>query len=162
MTRDTSAGRTGGAGTPDTPETGAARDASTHPASEAGATGRHGGPPGTIATGDRTGPGTEGTVRDPSITMAAQDAHWRRSFASREYTADDREYEYYRPAYKYGWEARTRYGAERFEDVEDRLRSDWKSAERDLDWDEARPAIRDAWHRAGGSTGETGSGNPLA
>lgn len=151
-------------GAPDNPETAAAREASTHPAADAGATGKMGAPPDTITSGDQKGAGLESTTRRPSLDDAPQDSYWRKSFAARKYTDPDRGYEYYRPAYRYGWEAGARKEDRQFDTVEDDLRDGWERRRtgNEPDWDEARPAIRDAWHRAGGETGETSAGNPLS
>jgi len=56
----------------------------------------------------------------------------------------------YRPAYRYGLESSSRYGAKRFEDVETDLRSDWErshAASTGLTWDQARGAARHAFDR---------------
>ncbi|MFP4624670.1 MAG: hypothetical protein ACLFRX_10865 [Gemmatimonadota bacterium] len=148
-------------GSANTPSTEAARTADTHPASEATASGRHGGPPGTIASGDQEGPGQEGTARDPSITMAAQDAYWRRSFAERAYVDEEKGYEHYRPAYRYGWEARAEHGEKEFLAVEEDLRKKWDAEAAGLSWRHARPAVREAYERAP-ATEASFKGNPLA
>jgi hypothetical protein len=139
-----------------TPEPG---QTDTHPATEAAATGRHGGPPGTVATGDTEGPGREGTARDPSITMETQDAFWRAHFADRDYVDESRGYEYYRPAYRYGWESRAQHGDRDFEAVAPELERDW-DPDTGLSWGQARPAIRDAYERA--ATDTSTPGNPLS
>lgn len=139
-------------------------DASKHSAAEGRSLGKMGAPPDTIAWGDQRGPGLESTTRRPSIRNADQDTYWRKEFAQRDYTDVDRGYEYYRPAYRYGWEARRRQDAGTFDAVEEDLRVQWQErrSRDEPDWEEARPAIRDAWRRAGGATGETGPGNPLS
>lgn len=147
-------------GSADTPSTEAARNADTHPAAEAAASGKQGGPPGTVATGDQKGPGQEGAARDPSITMAAQDAYWRRSFAGRDYVDEERGYDHYRPAYRYGWEARAEHGEREFEAVETELEEGWDADVAGMKWSEARPAVRDAYERS--ATAFSSPGNPLA
>src|SRR5438270_13023208 len=41
-----------------------------------------------------------------SIDPSAEDAYWRENYASRPYHDQTTSYDEYRPAYRYGWEAR--------------------------------------------------------
>lgn len=100
-----------------------------------------------------------GTPMDTRAAAHEQDAFWQRSFAERHYTDAQRGYDYYRPAYRLGWE-RARRGEADFDAVEDELREQWESERRELGWEEARPAVRDAWHRAS-NTDDSSPGNPL-
>jgi hypothetical protein len=85
-----------------------------------------------------------------SIDPTAEDAYWREHYANRPYydgsiTYDDD----LAPAYRHGWESRTRYADRSFDEVEPDLRRDWdsvKSRSR-LTWDRAKHATRDAWDR---------------
>ena len=77
---------------------------------------------------------------------------WRNEYASRPYTDTDN-YDYerdYAAAYGYGLQVREQYGTRDFDDSEDDIREGWELArgESQLDWDEAREAVRDAWFRA--------------
>jgi hypothetical protein len=128
-------------GDADTPSIEAAREGSTHPSAEAGALGELG-----------NNPGDSGA--------AAQDSHWRESFRDRDYVDPDRDYEYYRPAFRYGWEARGRMGDVEFEKAEAELREGWDPDTTGLSWEEASPAIRDAFQRP--NTEWSDPGNPLA
>ena len=82
---------------------------------------------------------------DPTV----EDQHWRKSFADRPYVEQGRDYDYYQPAYRYGWESRSRLAGRRFEDVEPELERGWTHArgKSNLSWDKAKDATRDAWHR---------------
>lgn len=100
-----------------------------------------------------------GTPIDTRAAAAEQDAFWERSFAERDYTDAERGYDYYRPAYRLGWE-RARQGNLDFDAVEDELRERWEAEPRELGWDRARPAVRDAWERAS-NTDAGEPGNPL-
>jgi phage tail tape-measure protein len=76
-----------------------------------------------------------------------QDDYWRDSFASRPYAAGS-SYEEFRPAYRYGWESRARYPDLSFDEAENDLRRGWEEGEgHGLEWERAKQAIRDAWHR---------------
>lgn len=58
------------------------------------------------------------------------------------------------PAYGFGLNARRRYPASAFDDVEGRLSIDWASTRGSslLTWEWARRAARDAWERIGQKT----------
>jgi hypothetical protein len=54
----------------------------------------------------------------------------------------------YRAPYHYGLTSRRKYEGKRFEDVEPSLRSEWEGGKTaNLNWDEAKPAIRHAYCR---------------
>jgi|SRR5437867_210433 len=87
-----------------------------------------------------------------SVNPTTEDAFWRENYKTRPYAASDSSFTYeedYRPAYRYGWESRSRYAGKRFEDVESDLGRDWeRTKDRSrLSWERAREATRDAWHR---------------
>ena len=83
-----------------------------------------------------------------------EDAFWRKHYISRPYVPPGTQYEAYRPAYRFGWEGRSRYGELNWETAEPRLREDWNRAngqsESRLEWEKASPAARDAWDRLRG------------
>ena len=99
-----------------------------------------------------------------AVNPTTEDAYWRENYKTRPYagsatanpgvTAADTSSSFtyeddYRPAYRYGWESRSRYKGKRFEDVESDLGRDWERAKDKsrLSWDRAKEATRDAWHR---------------
>lgn len=96
-----------------------------------------------------------------SIAGAGADSFWRKRFASRPYADPERGYEYYRPAFRYGWESRTRHEDHEFDEVEAALRERWDAERMGLAWDEARPAVRDAFETRT-DTEWSDPGNPLA
>jgi hypothetical protein len=78
------------------------------------------------------------------------DEFWRESFPGSSYASPERSYEYYQPAYRFGWESYSRYGRRSFQEIDEELQQEWES-HRDPDgpgWPEARGAARDAWDRA--------------
>jgi hypothetical protein len=84
-----------------------------------------------------------------SVDPTLEQGYWRENYASRDYVDPGRKFEDYAPAYDYGVR---RYDATRsFEDVEPDLAGDWDSVRgnSDLEWNDARPAARDAWERVG-------------
>ena len=87
-----------------------------------------------------------------AVNPTTEDAYWRENYKTRPYAASDANFTYeedYRPAYRYGWESRSRYQGRRFEDVESDLGRDWeRTKDRSrLSWERAKEATRDAWHR---------------
>jgi hypothetical protein len=58
-------------------------------------------------------------------------------------------YDDYAPAYRYGAESYSKYPDRSFDDVEPELSRDWSSARgrSSLEWEHAKHASRDAWHR---------------
>jgi hypothetical protein len=77
------------------------------------------------------------------------DLYWEENYRRRPYVEEGIAYDEYRPAYQYGWEARVRHADETFDNVEPDLERGWPQARAgcNLDWQKARPAVRDAWDR---------------
>jgi len=85
-----------------------------------------------------------------SIDPTAELGYWRGNYASRDYVDPGRAFDDYAPAYDYGVRS---YRADRsFDELEPDLAGDWDAVRgnSDLEWNDARPAVRDAWHRLGG------------
>ncbi len=84
-----------------------------------------------------------------SINPSVEDQYWRDNYSARPYVAPGSSYDEYAPAYRYGWESRANYGDKTFDEVNDRLSSDWQRArgQSRLTWEQARSATRDAWDR---------------
>lgn len=84
---------------------------------------------------------------DPTV----EDAYWRDHHVTRTYTSDEYDYERdYQPAYRHGWESRTRYTDRNWDDnLETELRDEWSEVkgESRLVWEDAKDAVQDAWHR---------------
>lgn len=80
--------------------------------------------------------------------------YWRENFASRPYRAPGRDFTYYEPAYRFGWESARRLNGDprSFEEAEPELRDGWLAwmvGDSSLahEWSELREAVRDAWRR---------------
>jgi hypothetical protein len=84
-----------------------------------------------------------------SVDPTAEDAYWRENYSSRPYAVRATSYEDLQPAYRHGWESRSRYAGRSFDEAESDIARDWASCEhsRRMTWDAARPATRDAWDR---------------
>jgi hypothetical protein len=95
-----------------------------------------------------------------AINPAVEDDYWRRNYAARPYVTPGAHYETYRAAYQYGWESYRRFRGRRFDDVEPDLRREWERTDRELSWERAREATRDAWQRVGGRRPPEDRGRP--
>jgi hypothetical protein len=82
---------------------------------------------------------------DPAI----EDTYWRDNYASRPYVQGGTSYDDYAPAYRYGVDSYTRYPGRNFDELEPELGRDWSTArgKSSLEWEHAKHATRDAWHR---------------
>lgn len=86
--------------------------------------------------------------RRAKVDHAVEDTYWRDNYASRPYVQGGT-YDDYAPAYRYGAESYAKYPDRTFDDLEPELGRDWGTARgrSSLEWDRARHASRDAWHR---------------
>lgn len=82
---------------------------------------------------------------DPTV----EDAYWRDNYSSRPYVDANSSYDDYAPAYKYGWESRTKHVGRSFDEAENDLSSGWEDVKGNsrLGWDRAKHATKDAWHK---------------
>jgi hypothetical protein len=98
-----------------------------------------------------------GEAENPTL----EDAYWADEHRNRDYVAEGESYEQWRPAFRYGWEARMMHGGSTWEQIEPQLGAGWLQARGDstLDWDRAKSAARDAFERMPGP--KSGPGNAL-
>jgi hypothetical protein len=89
-----------------------------------------------------------------TLDWTAEDEYWRSNYANRPYIGQNRDYEMWRPAYRYGFESAQRYSGKRWEDVESDLRSGWDRYEHRgttrSTWEQIKAAVRDGWDRLTG------------
>jgi len=110
-----------------------------------------GGPVGAVvgaAVGAVAG-GLAGKSAAEAVNPTVEDSFWKDNFATKSYAQADRGYDYYQPAYRYGWESRAKYQGKKFNDVEADLQRGWDSfkGSSKMAWHDARHATKDAWHR---------------
>jgi len=117
------------------------------------AIGTLGGPVGTIIggilgaiTGGGIGHGV-GEYVDPTEEYN----YWQQNYNKRDYYQSGKRFEDYEPAYAYGYHAYGSNSGRSYNDVEANLQRDWEShrGESTLSWNQARPAVRDAYDRVG-------------
>ena len=84
-----------------------------------------------------------------------EDGYWRENYLNRPYIQRGAPYQLYAPAYRYGWEARSKYEGKRFEEVESELEQGWDKVKgtSSLAWANAKAATHDAWKRVEKATG---------
>ena len=115
------------------------------------AVGAVGGPVG-VAVGAAVGGlagGLAGKGAAEAINPTVEDAYWAENYRTRDYVDADQEYEYYQPAYRFGWESYSQYGERSFDELDADLAREWDQRRGDSTqtWREARDAARDAWDR---------------
>lgn len=93
--------------------------------------------------------GLAGKAVAEEIDPTVETGYWRDNYVKRPYSNDDAAFEEYEPAYRYGWESAAFYPRKKFADVETDLAREWerRKGESTLSWEQAKPAIRDAWDR---------------
>jgi hypothetical protein len=93
--------------------------------------------------------GLGGRSAAEAVNPTLEDGYWRDAYRRRPYAASGLAYEQYRPAYKFGWEARLLYRDLRWDEVEGELAKSWheRRGSSTLTWEQARDAAHDAWHR---------------
>ena len=83
----------------------------------------------------------------------ADSTFWRDNYKSRPYFRADRDYAYYEPAYRYGYESANRYRGKSWEESQRDLEREWDNYQLrgKLAWHEIKDAVRDAWDRVTGN-----------
>ena len=105
---------------------------------------------------DRKAPPRKDPLAAPAVDANEEASYWRETFASRPYGKRDRDFSFYEPAYRYGWESARRHAGDPrpFEEVEPARRRlalvDGGRLLSSHEWHEAREAVRDAWRRIRG------------
>ena len=80
-----------------------------------------------------------------------EDTYWNENYPTRPY-AGSKDYTYYQPGYRYGYEAANKYQGREWSDVETDLQRDWDRFEHrgQSTWEHMKAAVRDAWDRVTG------------
>ena len=81
-----------------------------------------------------------------------EDEYWRKNFRTRPYASSDRDYEFYQPGYRFGYEAASEYPEREWTDIEPDLSRSWSNYEhRGMStWEQVKHAVRDGWDRVTG------------
>ena len=80
------------------------------------------------------------------------DIYWSTNYSSRPYIKKGANYEYYRPAYNFGYEQRVANSNKKFDETEQLFRTKWDSSKnvKKLEWNEAREAVRESYELGDG------------
>jgi hypothetical protein len=92
---------------------------------------------------------------DKPMTWNDEDTFWRSNFRSRPYASSaGQDYDYYQPAYRYGFNASHQFKGRSWDDVEGELSRGWDSYEHrgTSTWAQIKDAVRDAWDRVTGKS----------
>ena len=93
--------------------------------------------------------GLAGKSAAEAVNPTAEEKFWRETYIREPYYAKGRNYEYYAPGFRAGWEGRVRHDSRTFEEAEPELEREYTltKAELDPEWQDIRPAARAAWDR---------------
>lgn len=95
--------------------------------------------------------GGVGHAAGERVNPTGEMEYWSGEYQNRDYYDSDRDFDRdYLPAYRHGWESRSTFQDRDWDDdVEQDLQTNWNEVRGDssLEWDDARPAVRDAWDR---------------
>lgn len=93
---------------------------------------------------------------------STENAYWQLAFPSRPYATADLGYEYYRPAFHYGYDAAARYRGKRWSEVELELARGWDEYEHregsPARWEQIQDAVHDAWDHVNGDQADDAAG----
>jgi hypothetical protein len=91
--------------------------------------------------------------RNTRLDWDAEDSYWRTNYPQRPYASGSNTYDYYRPGYRYGFEAANRYQDRSWNEVEPELSKGWSAYEHrgSSTWEQMKDAVRDAWDRVTGN-----------
>jgi hypothetical protein len=83
------------------------------------------------------------------INPNAEDMYWRQIYKTRPYVNALASYRDYEPAYHHGIKAFRTFSGRKFDEMEPYIAMEWETArgESHLNWETAKPAIRDAYER---------------
>ncbi len=93
--------------------------------------------------------GLAGKSAAEAVNPTEEERFWRETYIREPYYVQGRNYEYYAPAFRAGWEGRVLHDGRSFEEAEPALQSSYNLGKSELDptWQEVRPAARAAWNR---------------
>jgi hypothetical protein len=82
-----------------------------------------------------------------------EESYWRDNYKTRPYVESNRDYDYYRPGYRFGYDSAGRYEGKNWNDVESDLEREWDGYEHrgQTTWQQVKSAVRDAWDRVTGN-----------
>jgi hypothetical protein len=106
-----------------------------------------------MANPDRTDHTTRASTGALTDDWAIEESWWRDNYGTRPYVRADQTFDYYSPAYRYGYDAAGRRSGRNWDAVEPELEKGWESARgaSRSTWQEMKDAVKDAWDRVTGN-----------
>lgn len=83
-----------------------------------------------------------------AVNPTEYEDHFKKTYSTADYYKNDRDWNDYQPAYRYGYDTYATNRGQNFEAVEPQLERDWDTRRGNsrLAWGEARGAVKDGWH----------------
>jgi hypothetical protein len=87
------------------------------------------------------------------LDWTTEEDYWRKNYSSRPYAGQNRDFEYWKPAYRYGYDSAGRHQGRNWNDVESDLRTGWDKYEHrgTSTWEQIKDAVKDGWDRMVGN-----------
>ena len=87
------------------------------------------------------------------LDWTTEEEYWRNNYSTRPYIGANRDFDYWNPGYRYGYESATRYQGRTWNDVENDLKTGWDRFEHrsKATWEQIKDAVRDGWNRVTGN-----------
>lgn len=88
-----------------------------------------------------------------TLDWTTEEEYWRTNYMNRPYVGMNRDFDYWRPGYRYGYDSAQRYRGRAWDDVESDLRTGWDKFEHRgrTTWEQIKDAVRDGWDRIVGN-----------
>ena len=101
--------------------------------------------------------GGAGHAAGEAANPTVEKEYWESAYKTRPYYKSGKSFEYYEPAYRYGWENATRpeFAKTSFDENESVLHEEWAArpgSEARATWVDSKEAARDAWERVRGKS----------
>ena len=86
------------------------------------------------------------------VDWTTEETYWRTNYSNRPYVTANRDFDYWRPGYRYGYESALRNQGRQWNEVESDLRTGWERFEHrsQATWEQIKDAVRDGWDRVTG------------
>ena len=90
-----------------------------------------------------------GATRQQLGDWETEDSYWRDNWTTQPYVSADRGYDFYRPAYRYGFESAQKHRGRPWAEAEHEIRTGWDRYEHrgQSTWEHIKDAVRDGWNR---------------
>ena len=88
-----------------------------------------------------------------TLDWKTQEDYWRANYSNRPYVGANKDFDYWRPGYRYGYDSATTHRGRNWNDIENDLRAGWNRYEHrgKAAWEQIKDAVRDGWNRVTGN-----------